>query len=216
MRKILYAISDRKRLAIDERALVRRIGWLARAGVDFIQVREHDLADRRLVALTRDAVAASRGTTARILVNGRADVAVAAGADGVHLRGDSYDARRLRAWTPPGFLVGRSVHTLDEAGAAERLGGCDFLLFGTIYPSRGKPAGHPTAGVDGLAAACHSVRMPVFAIGGIDIARVPEVAAAGAAGIAAVDLFFRLDDERDAAARVTATRHAFDSGSPLV
>lgn len=215
-RKILYAISDRKRLGLDPAGLITRVAWLARAGVDLIQVREGDLADAALVALVRGAVAAAAGTVARVLVNDRADVAVAAGAHGVHLRGDSVAARRVREWVPAAFLVGRSVHAIGEAREAERAGGCDFLLFGTVFPSRGKPASHAMVGVEGVRAACAAVALPVVAIGGIDARRVADVAAAGASGIAAVDLLFDVSDAREARARVESARRAFDSGSRLV
>jgi thiamine-phosphate pyrophosphorylase len=216
MRKILYAISDRRRFGHDHSALLTRISWLARAGVDLIQIRERDLPDAALVALARGAVAAAAGTPARVLVNDRADIAVAAGAHGVHLRGDSLAADRVRAWVPRSFLVGRSVHAIDEACSVERAGGCDFLLFGTVFASRGKGPAHPTAGVDGVRSVCASVTLPVVAIGGIDTRRVAAVAAAGASGIAAVDLFFDIADEREARARVESARRAFDSGSRVI
>ena len=214
-RKILYAVTDRLRLGLDEPALVERVGWLARAGVDLIQIRERDLTDAALVALARRAVAAA-GDRARVLVNDRADIAIAAGAHGVQLRGDACAASRVRAAAPAGFVIGRSVHSLGEASAAASGGGCDFLLFGTIFRSRGKPAAHPEAGLDALGSVCRAVALPVVAIGGIDAASAAPVAAAGAAGIAGVDAFFGVRDEREARARVAELRRAFDSGSEVV
>ena len=98
-------------------------------------------------------------------------------------------ASRVRATRGIEFLIGRSVHTVTEARHAEEDGGADYLIFGTVFPSAGKPEGHPIAGVEGLAAVCASVRLPVLAIGGVTVARVADVAAAGAAGIAGIGVF---------------------------
>jgi len=154
-----------------------------------IQVRERDLNDRVLTALVRRIVAAVAGSDARVLVNDRTDIAMAAGAAGVHLRGDSPPASRVRAMVPPGFTIGRSVHRLDEIDAAADEGGCDYLMFGTVFPSAGKPAGHPVAGVAGLADAVRRSPLPVIAIGGVTREREPDIARAGAAGLAAVGRF---------------------------
>lgn len=174
------------------RQLLDDVRRAAASGVDLIQVRERGISDRDLLALTRRALAAAKGSRARVLVNARTDIALAAPADGVHLPAASPAAPRVRAVTPPGFLVGRSVHDLDEALAAEQQGGCDYLVFGTVYPSASKPAGHRVAGVDALARVCAAVRLPVLAIGGIERDRLPEVAAAGAAGVAAIGAFVTL------------------------
>ena len=118
-------------------------------------------------------------------------------------------ARTEIGYGPDDFLVGRSVHSEAEAIAAEAAGGCDYLTFGTVYESRSKPAGHPVAGVDALARVCSAVRLPVLAIGGITIERIPEVVAAGAAGVAAIGLFGH-GTEAELAAIVARLRSAFD------
>jgi thiamine-phosphate pyrophosphorylase len=172
--------------------LVERAANAARAGVDVIQVRERDLADAGLVALVRAIVRATAATAARVVVNDRADLAILAGAAGVHLRGDSPAASRVRVMTPPGFVIGRSVHSLAEIDAAVADGGCDYLMFGTVFPSAGKPDGHPVAGLEALTAACARSPLPVIAIGGVDQAGAALVRDAGAAGFAAVGLFMCL------------------------
>jgi thiamine-phosphate pyrophosphorylase len=187
-------ITDRQRYAAwDEEAAMRHVledvQRAAASGVDLIQVRERGISDRGLLAFTRRTLAAVKDSRARVLVNARTDIALAAPADGIHLPAASPAAPRVRAVTPPGFLVGRSVHDLDEAVAAEQQGGCDYLVFGTVYPSASKPAGHPVAGVDALARVCAAVGLPVLAIGGLGPERLPEVAAAGAAGVAAIGVF---------------------------
>ena len=205
-RPTLCLVSDRR--AIGERPLVAFIGEAARAGVDLIQIRERDLDDRALVTLARDAVAAVRGTGARVIVNDRIDVALAAGAAGVHLRADSIPAGRVRAMAGAGFLVGRSVHHEDEAAASDAEGACDYLIFGTVFPSSSKPPAHQAAGLAALSRVCARVTVPVLAIGGISTARASDVARAGAAGVAAIQLFA---DAADLHETVRALRRAFDT-----
>jgi thiamine-phosphate pyrophosphorylase len=161
----------------------------ARAGVDVVQVRERGLEDRALLAIAKAVRLAIAGTHARLVINERIDVALAAGADGVHLPGSSVTCGQARTIVADGFLVGRSVHSVADAIAAEGAGGCDYLVFGTVFESESKPAGHRVAGLGALAEVCAAVRLPVLAIGGITPARVPDVVKAGASGIAAIGLF---------------------------
>lgn len=182
----------------------------ADAGIDLVQIRSRELDDRAVLALTRAAVNAVLGTRARVVVNERLDVALAAGAHGVHLRGDSVAAPAVRRHSPPGFVVGRSVHGRDEAVLVADAGGCDYLLFGTVFPSMSKPEGHSAQGVAALREVCASVRLPVLAIGGISVERAPEVSAAGAAGVAAIGLFAGTES---VARTIEALRRAFDTRS---
>jgi thiamine-phosphate pyrophosphorylase len=173
-----------------------------------VQIREPRLPDRALLELTRRACDAARDSNTRILVNDRLDVAVGAGAHGVHLRGNSFRAARVRASVGDAFLIGRSVHELVEALAAERDGGCDYLFFGTVFPSPSKPEGHHIAGLEALRDVCRRVTVPVIAIGGVTRERVPAVSAAGAAGIAAISLFDAADSLRST---VEFVRRSFDT-----
>ena len=191
-----------------EQPLLDLIAEAAQAGVDLIQIRERRLDDRALVNLTRRALEATRGTSSRIVVNDRIDVALTAHASGVHLRADSFAADRIRPLVPPGFLIGRSVHDPAEAAAVEAGGGCDYLLFGTVFRSMSKPPADPISGPEALREVCASVSIPVLAIGGISIDNVSQVAASGAAGIAAISLFERGDP---IAATVSMLRRRFDS-----
>jgi len=186
---IRHFVTDRRRFYLSEDELLARAVRAACAGVACIHVRERDLTDAALVNLVRQMVRGVAGTEARVLVNDRADIAVAAGAGGVHLPTDSVPASRLRRSLPPGFLIGRSVHSLDEIDRAIVDGGCDYLMFGTVFPSSGKPEGHSVAGLEGLRAACARSPLPVIAIGGITEARAEEIAPAGAAGLAGVGMF---------------------------
>ena len=184
-----HVVTDRARFGLSPDALVERLVRAARSGVSAIQIRERDLSGRDLTALVRRVIAAVQSTPAIVLVNDRPDVAIAAGAAGVHLRADSMPGTRLRAMTPPGFVIGRSVHDPGDVDAAVAEHAYDYLLFGTVFTSAGKPAGHRTAGLDGLRAACQRSPVPVIAIGGIDASRLPLIEASGAAGFAAVGMF---------------------------
>jgi thiamine-phosphate diphosphorylase len=185
---IRHFVTDRRRFRLTPDALVARVTTAPERGADVIQVREPDLRDTALLDLVRQTLDAVRDR-ARVFVNDRADIALAAGAAGVHLRGDGPPASRVRAIVPAGFMVGRSVHTLDEIDAAVADGGCDYLMFGTVFPSAGKPDGHPVAGLDRLAEACRRSPLPVIAIGGMTPDREADVTRAGAAGLAAVGWF---------------------------
>ena len=186
-------------------ALIERLAAAASAGADMIQVRERLFDDRALLAFVQELIRAVEPTTCRVLVNERTDIALAAGAAGVHLRSDSPAPSDVRAIVPAGFIIGRSVHALEEATFTAAAGGCDYRLFGTVFPSASKPDGHPIAGVAALADVCRAVTLPVLAIGGITAARAAEAAAAGAAGVAAISWF---SEARDIAEAVSTLRDA--------
>jgi thiamine-phosphate diphosphorylase len=185
---VMCLITPTVRSGPEETRLVERLQAAARAGVHLIQIRQLDMESGALARLVGHAVAAVRGTGARVLVNDRVDVALAAGAHGVHLRGNSVAASRVRTVVPPGFVIGRSVHSPEEASRAALDGGLDFLVFGTVFETRSKP-GVDTAGTARLAVACDAVSLPVLAVGGITAPRLRDVAAAGATGFAAIGLF---------------------------
>jgi thiamine-phosphate pyrophosphorylase len=178
----LCLVTDRR-----VRPVVEQCGEAVRAGVDMIQIRERDLDGRSLTSLVADLVRLTRGTATRVVVNDRLDVALACGADGVHLRGDSIPPASARSIAPPGFLIGRSVHHEAEAKAVAP--DVDYLIAGTVFPSSSKSGLTEWLGVEGLARICRSVSLPVLAIGGITPDRLAGVAMAGAAGVAAISLF---------------------------
>jgi thiamine-phosphate diphosphorylase len=182
--------------------------------VDLIQIRERDLEARELTALVRQCVAAAQGTAARIVVNDRADVAMTAGAHGVHLRTDSIDASRVRKLLPSGFIVGRSVHGVEDATLAAGSGGLDYLILGTMFPTASKKSPHRLTRMAGLAALSARIPIPILAIGGITVARAEDVTRAGAAGIAAIGLFIPptgVSIETHLHTRVAEIRRAFDT-----
>jgi len=196
-------ITDRKQLPGDEttrrRLLIAKIGEAARCGVDFIQLREKDLSGRELEALAHDAVnmvrenskPANRASIIRLLVNSRTDIALAVGADGVHLRSDDVTPSDVRiiwgqcgAGTRP--TIGVSCHSAEDVqrAASDRP---DFALFGPLFEKRDAQE-MPTAGLENLRRACRE-NIPVLALGGITLENARACLDAGAAGVAGIRLF---------------------------
>jgi len=194
-------VTDRRR-----RPPVEQAAEAVDAGVDVIQVRERDLETKELADLVSHIVRIARGSPTRVVVNDRLDVAVACEAHGVHLRGDSVPPALARSLAPPGFLIGRSVHELQEAMAVAPH--VDYVIAGTVFPTSSKPGRTELLGVSGLASISAAVRTPVLAIGGITVEHAGEVSAAGAAGIAAVSLF--TDVERPIKEVIRALRARFN------
>lgn len=189
MSPIFCLVTDRRRYgAAWEPALVGRVGAASREGVHLVQIRERDLDGGPLMRLVSACVAAVRGTRTRIIVNDRLDVALAARAHGVHLRADSFSAARARASAPAPFLIGRSVHSVTDAVATTCDDGLDYLIFGTVFDSASKPGGTP-AGLAALGEVAQATRLPVLAIGGVTRGRIPDILAAGAAGVAGISMF---------------------------
>ena len=167
-------------------ALVDNIARRLAEGITMVQLREKDLSVRELLALARQVRALPNPLGAKILVNDRLDVALAAGLDGVHLRGDAPAPSDLRAGLPSGFLVGVSCHSVDDVRRAES---ADFVVLGPAYESFSKPGYGPVIGLEGLRAA--SQLAPVYALGGITAENASDCIAAGAVGVAAITLFQR-------------------------
>ena len=195
-------VTDRRRLTAGgasaddaRRLLLTQLEEAVEGGVDLIQVRERDLDAAQLAALVRDVVSLTRGSRTRVVINDRLDVALACGAGGVHLRGDSIPALHARRIAPAGFLIGRSVHAADEVPGAE---GCDYLIAGTVFSSRSKGRDAPLLGLAGLQAVVRAARVPVLAIGGVTPERFDEIMAAGAAGVAGIGLFLPFDSPKPA------------------
>jgi thiamine-phosphate pyrophosphorylase len=184
------AISDRGRLPeVPGGDLAAWLGRLAQAvppEILAVQIREKDLDDRALYGLARLARSALPPAT-RLLVNGRLDIALAAGADGAHLPADGPPVAALRARFGPGVLLGVSTHHVDEVERAHR-DGADYVTFGPVYATPGKARYGPPAGLDAMRRAA-ALGIPVFALGGVTLERLGEVASAGAAGVAGIRLF---------------------------
>jgi thiamine-phosphate pyrophosphorylase len=155
------------------------------AGVDWIQIREKDLSTRALFELVTAAMKLPNPHASKIIVNTRADVAIAAGAAGVHLPSGSPAAR---FWKRPGFLIGISCHSLEEVRQAEAEG-ADYAVFGPIFAPLSKSSVLEPRGLEGLAQAAAAVRIPVLALGGVTHENSAACVSAGAAGVAGISLF---------------------------
>ena len=157
--------------------------------------------------LARFAVAETRETSARVLVNDRLDVALAANAAGVHLGEKSLPLEVVSEWRRSAgrldFLIGVSCHSLESARAAER-GGADYIFFGPVFATPSKAAFGAPQGIERLREVCASVAIPVLAIGGVNVENARECIAAGAAGIAAIRLFQDAKNEDELAAMLSA------------
>jgi thiamine-phosphate pyrophosphorylase len=182
-----YYITDRHALGGIE-PLIANIARRLVKGIEMVQLRERDLPVRDQLALARRVRALENPWGARILINDRLDVALAAGLDGVHLRGDSPEPALLRASTPKGFLFGVSCHSLSDV---ERAASADFAVLGPVFESLSKAGYGPVIGLDGLAKARAASPLPVYALGGITAANAQACIDAGAAGIAAITMFQR-------------------------
>lgn len=170
----------------------------AGSGVGLFQIREKRLSARSLFELTCSVVSATKGSGLGVMVNGRPDVAAAAGAAGVHLPADGLPADAVRRSFGPEFLIGVSCHDDDELLAAQR-GGADFATFSPVFASPGK--GEPT-GIEKLRAVVERFEgFPVIALGGISLDNIAAVLATGAAGVAAIRALSTPERIREFAAR---------------
>lgn len=173
-------------------SLLDAIGRNLAAGIEWIQVREKDLSARALFELVEAAGKLANPHGSKILVNSRADVALAAGAAGVHLPSGSPPAR---VWRRPGFLVdfliGVSCHSVEDVQQAEAEG-ADYVVFGPVFSPRSKITRAEPQGLEGLQRAAKAVRIPVLALGGVTRENSAACISAGAAGIAGITIFQEL------------------------
>ncbi len=202
LRCLLYYITDRLQFSGDERSkrndLFAKVAEAARAGVDYIQLREKDLSTKDLEQLAKEIVGIVHETSdsTRVLINSRTDVALAAGSDGVHLRSKDVTAREVKviwrrsgtnldaSYAPP--ITAVSCHSPDDvAGAASE--GADFAVLAPIF-GKTKAPGVQCLGLDGIRNATQ-LKIPVLALGGITLQNAESCLDAGAAGIAGIRLF---------------------------
>jgi thiamine-phosphate pyrophosphorylase len=161
-----------------------------KARVSLIQLREKNLPARTLYELTMRSAAITEGTTTRLLVNDRADIARAARADGVHLTTRSIEASIIRRSFGPGFLIGVSTHSLREAQSERESGAADFAVFGPVFDTPSKRTYGLPLGLEKLREAAHLLSpFPLIALGGVTQENASDTLRAGASGIAAIRLF---------------------------
>ncbi|MEW6719989.1 MAG: thiamine phosphate synthase [Thermodesulfobacteriota bacterium] len=195
----LYLITDRRLASGGE--LSSAVERALRGGVRAVQLREKDLGGRELLELARTLREITSRHGAKLLVNDRIDVALAAGADGVHLGAESIPPQEARRLLGPGRLIGCSVHGAEQLAAAEGAG-ADFAVFGPVYYTPSKAAYGPPLGVGALRGACAAARIPVFALGGVGERNIDEVVAAGADGIALISAILAAEDPERAASQI--------------
>lgn len=187
---ILCLVTDRT--ACLGRPLEQVAARAVEAGVGLVQLREKDLPARELLELGRSLLGPVRARGAALVVNDRLDVALALGADGVHLGGGSLPVDEARRVVGNRMLVGASVHSLAEAVRAEG-DGADYLVLGTIFETRSHPGVRP-AGPALVSKVAEAVRIPIVAIGGIVSGNAPSVMAAGASGVAVITAIQSAED----------------------
>lgn len=147
-----------------------------------------------LFELTAQAAKLTRGSATRLLVNDRADVAVAAGADGVHLTSQSINAGTIRRTFGEDFLIGLSTHSLTEARAA-REDSADFVVFGPVFATASKETFGPPVGIEELERVASLLQpFPILALGGINSENVAECLRAGASGVAGISMFSQMGE----------------------
>ena len=192
---LLYYITDMRQLGGRER-LLEKIAEAARGGVDYIQLRERELTARELELLARDALREVRqaGSRTKLLVNSRVDVALAVGADGVHLRSDDITASEAREiWMKSAgrtdCVIGVSCHSLKDVLGTESHG-ADFAVFGPVFGKQG--SSEPAVGLEALRNVVQ-VSMPVIALGGVTLENARACVDAGAAGVAGIRMFQNRD-----------------------
>lgn len=191
----LYLITDRKQTRI---TLPDAVRLALKGGVRAVQLREKDLPIRELLALAQELRNITREFGAKLLINDRVDVAVAVGADGVHLGQQSMPPEAVRKIVGTNMLVGASTHNIEEALAAES-GGADFITFGPVFTTPSKIRYGAPVGTNALAEIKKRVRIPIFGLGGINTDNIREVLKAGADGIAMISAIFAADDIQKAA-----------------
>ncbi|MCD4727007.1 MAG: thiamine phosphate synthase, partial [Pirellulales bacterium] len=170
---------------------------------DILQLRDKRLGDRELLARARLLVAATRGSGTLAIVNDRPDLTALAGTDGVHVGQEEVSVKDARRIVGPDALVGASTHSIEQARQAV-LDGADYIGVGPVFPSDTKRF-ERYPGVDLLRAVTAEIRLPAFAIGGINRSNIAEVLAAGAARVAVGSAITSADDPPRAAEELATT-----------
>lgn len=198
----LYLISDRHQTG--GRPLVSVVRQALEGGARALQLREKDLSGRELFVMAAELRRITREYGARLLINGRPDIALAVEADGVHLGKDGLPVAAARRLLGPQHLIGYSAHAVGEAARAEK-DGADFVTLGPVYFTPSKRGYGEPLGPEALRTAGAALSIPVFALGGIKQDNIAEVMAAGAGGIALISAIIAAPDPQAAAASLQQT-----------
>jgi len=195
----VYVISDRR--TVGGRPLLDVVRAAIRGGATMVQLREKAASARELLALGQALLAVTRPAGVPLIVNDRLDVALALGAEGVHLGQDDLPAHLARPLLGPDRLLGVSVETVAQARQAAR-DGADYLGVADLFGTRSKPDTHPPIGLAGLAAIAEAVRLPLVGVGGITLDNAASVIDAGAVGVAVISAVIGAPDPEEAARRL--------------
>ena len=189
----VICVTDRR--AAGGRPIADLVRAAVAAGADMVQIREKDLGGGPLLLLVKEAVAIAReaGARCRIIVNDRLDVALAAKASGAHLPAEGLPVGEARRKVGARFLLGRSVHSLAEARQAEKEK-ADYLIFGPIFATPSKAGLGAPHGPEGLRKLLGTVRIPIYAIGGINVTTIEALRGIPIAGIAAIGAIASAED----------------------
>ncbi|MBI5665875.1 MAG: thiamine phosphate synthase [Nitrospirae bacterium] len=196
----LYLITDRK-LITRHLSLVTAVEKALKGGVKAIQLREKDLNTRELLKLAHKMRALTDKYKAQLFINDRFDIALAVGADGVHLTQNSIPVHAVRNTVKKKLVIGVSTHSLKEAKGAEK-GGADFITLGPVYRTPSKLKYGAPVGLDTLRKVTGKITIPVFAIGGIKGDEINDVMEAGAYGVAMISEIFGAVDIREKARKI--------------
>ena len=196
----LYVILDRA--AARGRDLVELLDAAVAGGCRLVQLREKEWPSGRLLAVAERLRARCAAAGVTFIVNDRLDLALAVGADGVHLGQDDLPARAARPLLRPGMLLGISTHSVAQARAAQA-DGADYIAVGSMFATRSK-AEFELVGTELLRKLRAEIRVPLIGIGGITHDNVHEVIAGGADGVAVISAVCAADDPRAAAERFVA------------
>jgi thiamine-phosphate pyrophosphorylase len=190
------------------RSILELVQAAANAQLPYIQIREKKLTARVLFELTRQATQIALNSTLKVLVNDRFDIAISAGAQGVHLTSQSLTTEAVRKLCGDDFVIGVSTHSLDQVRRA-RDEGANFAVFGPVFETASKICFGPPQGLEQLASVVRHVQgFPVLALGGVAIDNLADCFRAGASGVAGIGLF----DNRDRVENlVLMIRRAYDS-----
>ena len=187
---LLYAVTDRA--WVGKQTLYEQVESALKGGATCVQLREKELGEEEFLNEAKEIAALCRRYGVPFFVNDNVDIAIACGADGVHVGQEDMEASKVRERVGDKMMIGVSAHTVEEALTAVR-NGADCLGVGAMFSTSTK-ADADVLPVETLAAICEAVSIPVVAIGGINKRNMKELAGTGADGVALVSAIFGAED----------------------
>ena len=201
----LYPVTDRRLSGLSHAEQVAR---LIGGGATFIQLREKHLSPREFYQEAEEALRVARARGVKLIINDRADIALAIGADGVHLGQDDMPPEAARALLGEGAVIGFSTHSVEQAIAAARLP-VDYIAIGPVFATTSKENPDPQVGLEGLRRVREAVPfLPLVAIGGVTRENAPSVFSAGADSVAVISALL----DRENPAEITRLTRDFLAG----